>query len=284
MGGIGFDSFVAIDWSGAKGNSHAGIEVVSCSPGHQAPLRIAPPAKHWSREAVLDFVKAQADTRTLIGFDFGFAPPFLDQGFYLPDCSQKTAPEFWDFVDEHARDEDLGASGLVETTLRPHFYFGASCGERAPFARLRQCEALVKQHGLGTPSSLFVCIGGSQVGKASFAGMRVLRRLRASGLAIWPFDPLPAHGPVVVEIFPRLFIRHAGKGTGKLTEHAPLNAALAILGSDPVPATLPLSADLTDALVGSAGLRHIAGDLRYWRPADLTPALARTEGWIFGVS
>lgn len=287
-----FDRFIAIDWSGAAGRRHRAIEVAECAPGRDAPVRVAPPGGCWSREAVLAFVTAQAGTRALIGFDFSFAPPYLDRGHYLPGCPHQTAPAFWAFVDAEAPDEDLGAARLVETALRPHFYFGASCGARAPFARLRRCEAQVRRHGLGTPSSLFVCIGSSQVGKASLAGMRLLHRLRASGIAVWPFDPLPARGPVVVEIFPRLFIRralagHGGRANGKIASRDSLNRALGQLGADPADPARPLTrADnhLADALVSSAGLRHLAEDPRVWQPDGLTPIIARTEGWIFGVA
>ena len=36
-------------------------------------------------------------------------------------------------------------------------------------------------------------------------------------------------------------------------------------------------------LIAAAGLRAIASDPLYWRPPGLTPALASTEGWTFGV-
>ena len=281
-----FERFIAIDWTGAKGRRHKAIEVALCEAGTHAPVRIAPPEECWSREAVLEFVKAQAGTRTLIGFDFSFAPPFDEiAARYLPDATTPiTAPEFWAYVDANADDEDLGAGRLISGALRPHFYFGKASGQHSSFRRWRTCEALVKQQGVGSPASIFICIGPSQVGRGSFAGMRLLHQARASGLPVWPFDPVPAEGPVLVEIYPRAFLRLAGERGTKLRTGAELDAALAALGSNPTGLDGPLPDHLTDALISSAGLRHIAGDLGFWRPPALTPAIARTEGWIFGVS
>jgi hypothetical protein len=36
-------------------------------------------------------------------------------------------------------------------------------------------------------------------------------------------------------------------------------------------------------LIAAAGLRAIANDETYWRPRQLTDAIARSEGWTFGV-
>lgn len=284
MGEPAFDRFIAIDWTGAKGRRHKAIEVAVCEAGTTAPVRIAPPDKYWSREAVLDFVKAEASTRTLIGFDFSFSLPFLDKNHYLPGLNIYDAPDVWGYVDAHAGDEDLGASSVVETLLRRHFYFGKASGERAAFARLRQCEEQAGLLGLGTPSSAYVCIGASQVAKASFSGMRLLHRAQTSGLKVWPFDPLPQQGAVLVEIYPRAFLRMAGHRNTKLRTGQDLDVALAALGSAPAGLDGTLPDHLTDALIACAGLRHIAGNPHYWRPASLTPAIARTEGWIFGVA
>lgn len=279
-----FERFIAIDWTGAKGRRHKAIEVAVCEAGRNAPVRVAPPDTYWSREGVLEFVQAQTNTRTLIGFDFSFAPPFLDQGRYLPDMPHMDGPEFWSFADKKAQDDDLGASGLIETLLRPHFYFGKASGQHRSFKRWRKCEERVRQQGIGTPASIFICIGPSQVGRGSFAGMRLLHRAHASGLPVWPFDPVPPQGPLLVEIYPRAFLRLAGARGTKLRTGTELDAALAALGSAPTGLNGALADHLTDALISSAGLRHVAQDPALWSPEGLTPEVARTEGWIFGVS
>jgi hypothetical protein len=63
-----------------------------------------------------------------------------------------------------------------------------------------------------------------------------------------------------------------------------LNAALESLGSPPVEGAGPLDDNSADALLTSAWLRASAGRAELWRPAALTPALARTEGWTFGAA
>lgn len=281
-----FERFVAVDWTGARGRRHKAIEVAICEAGTAAPVRVAPPEKYWSREAVLRFVQAQAGTRTLIGFDFSFAPPFDEKaGCYLPGTdAPETGPEFWSYVDASAQDEDLGAGGLIGGVLRPYFFFGKASGEHSSFRRWRKCEELVRKRGFGSPASVFICIGPSQVGRGSFAGMRLLHRARASGMPVWPFDALPLDGPVLVEIYPRAFLRLAGERGTKLRSAAELDAALAALGSDATGLAGSLPDHLTDALVSSAGLRHVAQNPALWSPEALTPAIARTEGWIFGVA
>ncbi|MCH8685990.1 hypothetical protein [Pedomonas mirosovicensis] len=282
-----FERFITIDWTGAKGSRHKAIEVADCAPGDAAPVRVPPPGKYWSRQAVLAFVQdlAREKSRALIGFDFSFAPPFADAGCYLPGFSAPaTGPDFWAFVEENSHDEDLGAASLIEGLLRPHFYFGSNCGPKARFLRLRACEAAFNAQGGGKPSSIFDCVGAAQVAKASFAGMRLLHHLREQGVAIWPFDPLPAAGPVVVEIYCRAFLRLAGGRGLKLRDGPSLDAALASLGSRPAGLTGPLPDHLTDVLVSSAGLRHIAASPHVWQPSFLTPELALTEGWTFGVA
>ena len=41
--------------------------------------------------------------------------------------------------------------------------------------------------------------------------------------------------------------------------------------------------DATDAIVTAAWLRRAASDPALWAPPALTPAIARSEGWTFGV-
>ena len=124
-----FESFVAIDWSGAKGRRHKGIAVAEAR--HDAPPRLIRPGHAWSREEVLHWLlKRAAREPTLFGFDFSFAPPIVERGEYLlgePDVP-KTAREFWAYVDARSDDEDLGAASFLELAHRRHFYFGIAEG------------------------------------------------------------------------------------------------------------------------------------------------------------
>lgn len=279
-----FSHFAAIDWSGAKGARHKGIAIATAEPGDMAP-RLVDPDRIWSRMDVLAWMRERlaGPERWLIGIDCSFAPPFVERRAYLPgDDVPATARSFWAYVDNcTAADADLGAASFLERHHRPHFYFGAADGRKADFMHFRQCELAFNANGGGKPSTIYDAIGAAQVAKASFAGMRLLHHL-GDAAPVWPFDPLrPDHG-AVVEIYCRAFIRLAGLRGLKLRNAADLNLALAALSSQPV-ADTTYSDHQTDVLVTAAGLRSIARNPRYWQPSGLTPEIARTEGWTFGV-
>lgn len=278
-----FARFAAIDWSGAKGSRHKGIAVAIADAGDAAP-RLVKPGHVWSRTQVLDWIAALADgPPTLVGMDFSFAPPFVARGAYLPgDTAPDEARTFWAFVDAACEDEDLGAASFLERSFRRHFYFGKADGTKADFMHLRECEAAFNASGGGKPSTVFDAIGAAQVAKASFAGMRLLHHL-AGRVPVWPFDPPPAGGSLLVEIYCRAFIRLSGGRGLKLRSLADLNTALAGFNSLPFAADRWLADHETDVLVTAAGLRRIADDADYWHPAGLDHAVARTEGWTFGV-
>ena len=278
-----FARFAAIDWSGAKGSRHKGI-AVSVAEAGDAPPRLVKPGHVWSRTEVLDWIAALADgPPTLVGMDFSFAPPFVARGAYLPgDSAPDEARAFWAFVDAACDDEDLGAASFLERSFRRHFYFGKADGTKADFMHLRECEAAFNASGGGKPSTVFDAIGAAQVAKASFAGMRLLHHLGAR-VPVWPFDPPPAGGSLLVEIYCRAFIRLSGGRGLKLRSLADLNTALAGFNSLPFAADRWLADHETDVLVTAAGLRRIADDTDYWHPAGLDERLARTEGWTFGV-
>ena len=70
----------------------------------------------------------------------------------------------------------------------------------------------------------------------------------------------------------------------KLRTRAALNAALEGLGSRPVRLRFEPNDHQTDALVTAAGMRALAKEeLRAFAPNGLTPEIALSEGWTFGV-
>jgi len=279
-----FAAYVAIDWSGAKGSRHKGIAIAEAR-GESAP-RLVRPGHVWSREEVLAWlIKRAAKEPTLFGFDFSFAPPIVERGEYLPGEPKvpKTAREFWAYVDSRCDDEDLGAASFLETAHRRHFYFGIADGVKAGFMHFRQCDARLNAQGGRKTASAYDAIGAAQVAKASFAGMRFLHRLDGK-VAIWPMDPLPKRGSAVVEIYTRIYLRRAGMSGTKLRTLAALNLALEGLGSAPVRLRFVPNDHQTDALVTAAGMRALAlQEPRAFDPEALTPEIARTEGWTFGV-
>jgi hypothetical protein len=278
-----FSRFVAIDWSGAKGQRHKGIAVAE-TRGEAAP-RLVRPGHVWSREEVADWlVREGAREPTLFGFDFSFAPPFNERGSYLPGEAgiPETAREFWAYVDAAAPDEDLGAASFLEQVHRRHFYFGIADGVKADFVRFRQCDHRLNAQGGRKTASAYDAIGAAQVAKASFSGMRLLHRIDPD-VAIWPMDPLPPEGSAVVEIYTRIYLRNAGLSGTKLRTRADLNRALAGLGSPPARLRFEPNDHQTDALVTAAGMRAHAAHPNAFSPEGLTPDLARTEGWTFGI-
>jgi len=121
------------------------------------------------------------------------------------------------------------------------------------------------------------------VAKASFSGMRLLHRLDGK-IAIFPMDPLAEHGSAVCEIYTRIYLRRAGMSGTKLRTRTELNRALVGLGSKPVRLGFEPNDHQTDALVTAAGMRALAkAEPRAFAPEGLTPEIARTEGWTFGV-
>ena len=279
-----FSRFVAIDWSGAKGRRHKGIAIAEAAA--DGPPRLVRPNHVWSREEVLGWlINEAAKAPTLFGFDFSFAPPLIEKGEYLlgePDVP-KTAREFWAYADGMCDDEDLGAASFLEIAHRRHFYFGIADGVKADFVRFRQCDARLNAQGGRKTASAYDAIGAAQVAKASFAGMRLLRRLDGK-VAIWPMDPLPDSGSAVVEIYTRIYLRRAGMTGVKLRSRAALNLALEGLGSPPTRLRFEPDDHQTDALVTAAGMRQLAtSEPRAFDPEGLTPEIAQSEGWTFGV-
>lgn len=281
-----FTRYAAIDWSGAKGSWHKGVAVALCEKGNAVPQLIHPPGEGiWSRAGVLHWLlKAAAEAPTLFGFDFSFAPPFLTRGSYMPgDDVPIYAPLFWAYVDGICDDADLGAASLLEQTHRRHFYFGKADGTKADFMHNRACEAHYNAGGGGKASTVYDAIGAAQVAKASFAGMRLLHHVRPH-IPVWPFDPPPSSGSLIVEIYTSIAARAAGrpKGRTKMRDLAALNDALLALGSAPHEEASPDDHG-ADAIVTAAWLRNAAPHPTLWNPPVLTRQIAETEGWTFGV-
>jgi hypothetical protein len=173
---------------------------------------------------------------------------------------------------------------LAEPAVATHFR-QRGAGGFAGLGRLRVTEQACRDQGLGPAVSTFNLVGPAQVGKSSLAAMRLVERLRRR-LAVWPFDPIPGRGPVLVELYTTIAARAAGIGPArsKLRDGATLDAAMAALGVGPHAPLARYDDHSTDALLGAAWLRHAAANRDLWSPAGLTEALSRTEGWTFGVA
>lgn len=286
-----FDHFVAIDWSGARGSRHKGIALAMAS-GSNAPALIRP--NHiWSRQDVLDWLRLQSHKQSnmLIEFDFSSSFAFLDHRAYFPQWrdSPPDIPSLWALVDAHCTDDtDLGAhSFLAHPDVHRHFRHGGGVvgdlfGQGG--GRLRRVEQHQRATGQAAGVSNFNLVGAAQVGKASLAGMRVLHHIHPH-IPLWPLDPVPPSGPMMVEIYTSLAARAAmrPKGRSKIRDIHHLQQALNHLGSPPVDHLGSINDHQSDAILTAAWMRKVAKNDHYWSPSPLTNEIAAQEGWTFGI-
>jgi hypothetical protein len=290
-----FAHFTAIDWSGATGERHKGI-AVALADAAGGPPRLVRQSPAWSRQDVLDWLLGEMPADTLVGLDLGISLPFADCGAFFPGWadSPADAKALWAMVDAMCEaDPHLAASSLVDHGEASgyfrrhggregaHFHAPGAADRRGRFRVTERAQAAMGCK----PYSNFNLVGAAQVGKSSLTGMRVLHRLDGR-LPVWPIDPLPDAGSVVVEIYTTVAAMAAGRAAGrsKMKTYAELNAALGALDAPPVDGAGAIDDHSADALLTAAWLRTQAHRPELWHPAELTPAIARTEGWTFGAA
>lgn len=203
--------------------------------------------------------------------------------------------DLWAKVDAASRESDnYLAQGFIDhPDYAPYFWTsGARPAQLSVSLPQRKTERMCAAQGYGHPESPFKLIGAKQVGKGGLAGMRLLMDLKkrlGRSLCVWPFEKHADEAQVViVEIYPRLFLRQAGVGNGKVRDRDTLNMALNFFKSRGVAEGIIINDHLSDAIIASAGLRWLAGKgaeipEAIIRPRAMTPQAAVTEGWIFGV-
>jgi hypothetical protein len=286
-----FTHFACIDWSGAVSERPGGIAIATID-ALSAPV-LQRPQHRWSRMDALEWIMGHAaqNSDILIGLDLSFGFPFNDVGSYFPHWpeSPATAFELWAMIDQIcAEDPHLSApSFLSHPQASRHFRHNKDIiGDlfTGGIGRLRLVESHQRLTKQANSWSCFNLVGAGQVGKSSLTGMRVLNRLRGY-IPIWPFDPVPEHGPVIVEIYTSMAARAAGipPGRSKIRDRQSLKAALNALNC-PMPARLSRIDDhATDAILTAAWLRSNAQNSGFWHPKLLNSQIAQTEGWTFGV-
>lgn len=285
-----FSSFAAIDWSGAASERPAGIAVAATDGARDVAL--IRPDRGWTRAGVLEWLQGLTSARAdmLIGFDLSPTLPFVDAGAYFPGWARSpSGPRaLWAMVEAMAGAEPhLTAAQFVDhDAIAPYFrrhggregaLFGGGIG------RLREVERRQRETRQASSSSCFNLVGAAQVGKASLSGMRLFHRL-GGAIPFWPFDPLPEHGPCLIEIYTSIAARAAGVAAGrsKIRDADGLAAALASFGARGR-ITGRIDDHATDAMVTAAWMRGVAGDAALWQPDAMTAHVAATEGWTFGV-
>ena len=281
-----FRHFAAIDWSGAVGERHKGIAVALC--GGTGPPALVRPGHRWSRGDVFDWLLGEMPDDTLVGLDLGLSLPFADRGAFFPGWAQSPpdAKALWAMVDAAcADDRHLAATGFVDHPEAARFFRRHGGREGAEFGggrgRFRRTERAQERMGC-RPYSNFNLVGAAQVGKSSLTGMRLLHAL-AGRIPVWPVDPLPKQGSVLVEIYTTIAAMAGGRAPGraKMRSYAELNSALEALASPPVAGEGAISDHASDALLAAAWLRAVAHNPALWKPPGLG-AVRHTEGWTFG--
>ncbi|MBH5323250.1 hypothetical protein [Aurantiacibacter sediminis] len=290
-----FEHFIAVDWSGAKGARHKAITMAVAHAGGGPPVLVERDAG-WTRGEVRDVLAESLPDNSLVGLDLGIALPFADEGAYFPgwDRSPPDAKTLWALIEAICvGDEHLSVGSFVDHAEASHYFrrhggregsrFGAG-GATGGRGRLRITERAQEEMGC-KPYSNFNLVGAAQVGKSSLTGMRVLHALRGK-LRVWPIDPLPHNGSVAVEIYTALASMAAGRSASrsKIRTYEELDEALGNLGSETLRKTGPVDDHSSDAIVTAAWLRNAARDDALWSPQALTPQIAKTEGWTFGVA
>ena len=300
-GSSGFSAFLGIDWSGAKTQSHAGLQLAHAIPGNGVPLRVSPPlSKYWSRQQVSDYLVTTAENAlgkkpVLVGIDFAFAHPFVDKDSYFPgiDMSPANALSLWAMVDQvNAGQPDLYGGAMFQHALWGDYYLAPPTYEARHYASRRRVTEIAARAAGRSPSPTFKAVGADNVSTGSLAGMRLLHQLKqqlGARLSVWPFDAIIAEQTnlVLVEIFPSFYFYRLGMVPAKKAAADPafLNQALAGYGSDGVPAdfrAMGHDADEADAIIAAAALRHFSTASSFRLSADIKVA-AQQEGWIYGV-
>ena len=290
-----FAQFVAIDWSGAKGARHKSIAVAVADAAGGPPVLVER-ERGWTRGEVLEILRDGLPRDSLVGLDLGIALPFADEGAFFPgwDASPPDARSLWALIDRICvADDNLEAGSFVDHPVASryfrrhggregeHFASGALTGGRG---RFRVTEVEQARQGC-KPYSNFNLVGAAQVGKSSLTGMRVLHALDGA-LPVWPVDPLPSAGSVVVEIYTAMAAIAAGRtaSTSKIRSREELDNALHLLGSPGLGGVGVIDDHSADALITAAWLRANGSRPELWAPKGMTGQIACTEGWTFGVS
>lgn len=286
-----FRQFACIDWSGALGERPPGLALAVA--GEEGAPQLIQLKNGWSRQDLLEWLATLAEQQAdiVIGLDLSLGFPFIDRQAFFPqwESSPADAKTLWALVEQLcSADPHLAASSfLIHPQARRHFrHAKGDTGDlfEGGLGRLREVERHQRATKQANSWSCFNLVGAGQVGKSSLTGMRMLHRL-GGRMPVWPFDPIPESGPLIIEIYTSMAARTAGlpANRSKIRDRATLVSALSALGS-PAPRRLPRYDDhATDALLTAAWLRLTTRHTELWHPPLMTETVRQTEGWTFGV-
>jgi len=251
---------VAVDWSGAVAGSAAHIWLAHVVEGELVAL-----SNGRNRKEVVDdliALRSRTPGGLVVGLDFSFSFP----AWFLHAQACSTAGEFWETVE---RD---GERWLAECASP----FWGRPGRRRPElpAHLRRAEAAISVGGI-SPKSVFQIGGAGAVGTGTVRGIPHLRRLRAAGFSIWPFDPTARS--IVLEIYPRLLTGPVRKSSRE--ERARYIAAGPWSVAPPFAAAIAESEDAFDAAISALVMGDQLADLAALRPTADPVTLLEGDVW-----
>ena len=189
---------IAVDWSGARDprDQRKKIWLAEAVDGALVRLETGRDRDEIAAEVIAAAARAPA---LAVGLDFAFSLP----AWALAALDAADAPALW------ARAEAEGDRWL--DSCAPPFWGRNGVARPDGREELRRTEREVRPVGRIVPKSPLQIAGAGHVGTASVRGMPVLRRLRAAGFHVWPFDR-PAF-PLVVEIYPRVLTGAVNKSS-----------------------------------------------------------------------
>lgn len=296
-----FSHYVGIDWSGAKGKSHPGLQVAIAEPGTSAPSIVKPPrGVNWSRNELVDYllVLAKNSNRgkpTLAGLDFAFAHPFSDFGQYFPGNkkSPKNVSSLWALVEEvNFNEVDLYGGAIFRHPVWSDYYIAPPNYTGSKYQSRRRLTEVVAGNLGQFPSLTFKAVGPDNVSTGSLAGMRLLYQIKkrlGPKVMIWPFEMFNVDKTqlVLVEVFPSFYFAKIDMPSKNkaAAESYFLSRALSKYNSEGVDPNFISScrdADDADAIISAAAIRYLSKFVGFNLPAEILQA-AKFEGWIYGV-
>jgi Protein of unknown function (DUF429) len=237
----------AVDWSGRVTGAERFIWTAVAASGELLCLEDGRDRPRLGDHLVR---LALAGPELVVGLDFAFSLPL----WFLDRCGFEHGMEV----------PEAAAEGWLRECPPPFWgRYGRRRGLEEPRHRLTELE--VAPHA----KSVFQVGGAGSVGTGSLRGFALLRRLRAEGFAIWPFDP--PRLPVAVEIFPRLLTGPVVKSRADHRERY-----LSERGGPPQAA---VSEDAFDAAVSALVMSGHTGALTHL-PPEPNPTMRR-EGRIW---
>ena len=251
---------LALDWSGARSPAaqRRSIWAAEADDG-----RVRSVCGGLTRDAAVDLVLARIDRGLeVVGLDFSFSFP----AWFVRSVGADDGPGVWEVAERH------GERWLA--ACEPPFW--GRPGHRRPWfgpgrEERRRTEDDVPP-GVRRPKGTFQIGGAGAVGTASVRGMPALRRLRAAGVSVWPFDHAEDADPFVAEVYPRWCTGPVVKG------RAAARARHLASRSPALPARVrdaaTRSEDAFDAVCAALALSE-----GRWRPPSAT-AEDRVEGRI----